>query len=245
MKLIVKNNYDEMSTAAAQFTTRIVRNNHKAAIVPAMGNTPIGTYRELAEMTNSYHFNPSGLKIFQLDGYLGLSPNDPRSLERWLRHSVLTPWGIKEEQVTLLKENSEDPQALCESYTENVKMSGGFDLAILGLGPNGHLGFNEPPSDSNLPTRVVSLTDESIRSNAVYWGGESKVPRKGITAGMDLLVSARQILLLVSGEHKRGILAKTLKGPVTKEVPASFLQQHPNTTIITDKAAYPEGRADI
>ncbi|HEX7064349.1 MAG TPA: glucosamine-6-phosphate deaminase [Bacillales bacterium] len=239
MKLIVKNNDHELSTAAAHLTTRIVAKNPEASLVLAMGNTPMGTYSELTEMYNNNHFDPSKIKIFQLDGYLGLSPDDPRSLERWLRQSVLNPWGIKKEQVTLLKENSENPEALCESYTQKVKRSGGFDLAILGLGPNGHLGFNEPPSDLDFPTRVVSLTEESIRSNAVYWGGETQVPRKGITAGMNLLMSARQILLLVSGEHKKEILFKTLRGPLTKEVPASFLQRHPNTTIITDKAACP------
>jgi len=108
----------------------------------------------------------------------------------------------------------------------------------IGLGPNGHLEFNEPPTDQNAPTRLVTLTSESIVSNGPYWGGDQQVPRQAVTAGMTLLLAAKQIVLVVSGKNKRNTLKQTLKGPVTPNAPSSFLQQAANVTIITDQDAY-------
>ena len=113
----------------------------------------------------------------------------------------------------------------------------GVDLAVLGLGPNGHLGFNEPPSGRDAPTRVVELAPESIRSNARYWGSEDDVPRRAVTAGMSVLMAARTVILVVAGASKRAILREVLEGPVTERVPASFLQRHPRAVVLADRAA--------
>lgn len=240
MELIVEKDYKALNVAAAQFVKATSDRKPDASMVLAMGNTPMGTYERLTGMKKESQFHPGELKIFQLDGYLGIPSDDPRSLEGWLRKSVLNPWGIPDDHVVFLKENGDDPEQVCREYTEKVSESGGFDLAVLGLGPNGHLGFNEPPSHPDLPTRVVPLTPESIQSNAGYWGDPAKVPRMSVTAGMDILLQSRRILLLASGEHKREILYKTVKGPVTEQVPASFLQSHPDVTVIADKAAWPD-----
>ena len=134
--------------------------------------------------------------------------------------------------------NASDPNADCRDFESHLAGWGGIDLAVLGLGPNGHLGFNEPPSPADAPTRVVELTAESLESNAPYWNG-LEVPRRAITAGMDLILASRRVLLLVSGEHKRGILRRTLLGPITPDVPASLLR-HANLTVIADRAAWGE-----
>lgn len=237
MEFIVVNDYEEMSEVGAKLAKEVIDHKSDASLVLAVGNTPLGMYQEMTNMRVQGTINTSLLRIFQLDGYLGLSARDPRSLEGWLRRSVIEPWEIAESQLVTLPEDGINPAEVCRSYDAQVLEAGGFDLAVLGLGPNGHLGFNEPPSNPNSPTRIVELTAESIRSNARYWGGEEQVPRTSITAGMNILLAARKIILLVSGENKRDILEKTLIGPICDEVPSSYLKLNPNTTIIADKAA--------
>jgi glucosamine-6-phosphate deaminase len=180
------------------------------------------------------------MKAFQLDGYLGVSPDDPRSLEAWLRRSVVTPWGLQPEQVVRLPEDGRDPEGACREYEAAVRAAGGFDIVVLGLGPNGHLGYNEPPSPADAPTRVVTLRPESAASATAYFG-DAAIPQRGMTAGMDVLLAAKHILLMVSGAAKRDILQATLHGPVTPDVPSSFLQGMPNVTVIADRDAAGNG----
>jgi glucosamine-6-phosphate deaminase len=162
---------------------------------------------------------------------------------RWTRERILVPLGVPDDRFVSLPgtpgdvADPTDVDAACRAYDRTVRAAGGFDLAILGLGPNGHLGFNEPPSSAEAPTRRVALTDESLASNAVYWGGRDVVPREAVTAGMDLLLAARTILLIVTGARKRDILHRTLHGPVDPRVPASFLQRCPQAIVVADAAA--------
>lgn len=237
MRLITKDSYEGLSLEGASFIARAIEEKPDSSVVVATGDTPMGTYRELVKMQRRGEVDPSRLRVFQLDEYLGLGLNDPRALFGWTVHSFIEPLGVPLERVVRLEANAPDPDAACRAYERAVRDVGGFDLAILGLGPNGHLGFNEPPSDASSPTRVVSLTEESIESNARYWGPSEHVPRRAVTAGMDLLLASREILLLVSGEHKRDILERALNGPITPEIPASYLQTAHNVTVLTDKSA--------
>lgn len=249
VRLLVADDYAALSQAGADLMVQLIRANPTAAIVLATGNTPMGVYGELAARRRRGEFDPSRLRIFQLDAYLGLAPEDPRSLYGWMARSVLDPLGIPGANVVRLPGDTAEPAAACRAYESAVRAAGGFDLAVLGLGPNGHLGFNEPPSDAEAPTRVIALTEASIQSNARYWGGAGQVPRAALTAGMDLLLAARQTLLLVSGEHKRDILRRTLAGPVDPQVPASYLQRAAGVTVLADRAAWggaaTEGSADL
>lgn len=239
MELLILEDYEALSRVAADLIAGIVAEKPDAVVVPATGDTPMGTYRELAARCERGAADFSRLRVFQLDEYLALPPGDRRSLYGWMVRSFLQPLNVPEGNTVRLRGDAPDPAAACLEYDRTVREMGGYDLAVLGLGPNGHLGFNEPPADPTSPTRVVELTQESLESNARYWGGRAEVPRRAMTAGMDLLLGARRTLLIVSGKHKQDILRKTIEGPVMPEVPASYLQQAANVTVLADAAAWP------
>lgn len=237
LQLIVTKDYEDLSRRAAQFAALLILAAPASTVVPATGNTPVGMYLELARELRDVGGDTSQLRIFQLDEYVDISSDDRRSLYLWMQRAFLVPLVVPESNVTRLPSSGPNMAEACQAYEQSVRSLGGFDLAVLGLGPNGHLGFNEPPSDEASPTRVVSLSEESVASNARYWGRRDQVPRRAVTAGMDLLLAARCILLLVSGERKRDILRRTMEGPVAPAVPSSYLQRTPNVTIFADEAA--------
>lgn len=238
MDLIIVDDYEALSQRGADWLVERIQAKPDAAIVVATGDTPMGIYHELGERHSRGLIEPSQLHVFQLDAYLGLAPGDRRSLFSWTRRSFIEPLGIPEANVVRLAGDAPDPWEACRRYEAAVDEVGGFDISILGLGPNGHIGFNEPPSPPDAPTRLVSLTQESVVSNARYWGGEDQVPRQALTCGMDLLLTARRKLLLVSGAHKHQIMHRSIEGPQTPDVPASYLQSAPNVTVLADRAAW-------
>jgi glucosamine-6-phosphate deaminase len=242
MDVIIVDDYEALSRAGVQWLIQGIREQPHAAIVAATGDTPMGMYIELAQRRSRDGIDTSRLRVFQLDAYLGLAPDDPRALFNWTRRSFIEPLGIAAANVVRLAGDAPDPWESCRRYEAAVNEVGGFDISILGLGPNGHIGFNEPPSPPDSRTRLVDLTPESIVSNAHYWGGEDQVPRQALTCGMDLLLAARRTLLLVSGSHKHKILHHAVEGPQTPEVPASYLQSASNVTVIADQAAWVEAK---
>ena len=236
--LIIVDNYEALSRAGADWIVEAINAKPDSAIVIATGDTPMGTYSQLAGRRSRGLVNTSQLRVFQLDAYLGLARDDARSLYGWTCRSFIEPLEIPQAHVVRLAGDAPDAWQSCRIYEAAARESGGFDISILGLGPNGHLGFNEPPSPSDVPTRVVDLTPESIVSNARYWGGEGQVPRQALTCGMDLLLAARQTLLLVSGAHKHQILRRAVEGPQTPDVPASYLRSASRVTVLADRAAW-------
>jgi glucosamine-6-phosphate deaminase len=231
--------YDAMSRLGADLVVETVAQNPRATLMLPTGNTPMGMYAELLRRRDTGSLDTSHVRIFQLDSYFGIGEDDDRSLFQWMRRSVLDPLEIPSDHVVSLPSNPLDPAKACEEYEQAVRAAGGIDLSILGLGLNGHLGFNEPPIEPDASTRVVDLAAESIASNARYWGGLDRVPRRALTAGMNVLLAARATLLLVSGEQKREILDRTVNGPPSPQVPASYLQLARNVTVIADRAAWP------
>ena len=171
MDLVIVDDYEALSQAGADWFAEAIKTKPEAVAVVATGDTPMGVYRELGERRARGRIDTSRLRAFQLDDYLGLAPDDRRSLFGWMRRSFLEPLGIPETNVVRLAGDAPHPWEACRAYEATARQMGGFDLSILGLGPNGHLGFNEPPSQPDAPTRVVHLTPESILSNARYWGG--------------------------------------------------------------------------
>ena len=238
MNLIVEKDADRASEAGAALFAALLADNPRLTAILATGNTPMAMYSRLADRQRAGSVNARGMTVFQLDTYLDVTDDDPRSLYGWMDRSFVQPLEIPAAQVVRFSETMQDAEQECLSYKQKIAGAGGFDLAVLGLGPNGHLGFNEPPSDASATTRVVPLTPESIVSNAVYWGGTDNVPTMSLTVGMDALLASGKIILIALGAHKHEILRRTVEGPVTSAVPASFLQQAADVTIIADEAAW-------
>lgn len=214
-----------VAETASRFIAGYVGRKPDARVLVATGNTPIPTYEALARLKPDM----SRTWAVQLDEYL-IPKDDPRSLHDWMARAYVEPLGIE----NVLRFDLElGPQKMCEAHAQAVEALGGVDLAILGLGPNGHLGFNEPPSAADAPTRVVELTEASLASNAGYWEGQA-VPRRAVTVGMDAILGADTTLLIVTGEHKRDILRRTLYEPISPELPSSHLR-NTNLTLITDQ----------
>nr|WP_325265959.1 glucosamine-6-phosphate deaminase [uncultured Rhizobium sp.] len=238
MQLIVEKDAERASEAGAELFATLVQLNPRLKAVLATGNSPMGMYSRLAALQRAGSLDARGMTVFQLDAYLEVPDDDPRSLYGWMDRSFVQPLQIPQAQVVRFSEIIEDPHQECAAYKQKIAAAGGFDLAVLGLGPNGHLGFNEPPSDATATTRVVALTPESIESNAVYWGGRDRVPSLSLTVGIDALLASRKIILIALGAHKYDILHRTVEGSVSAGVPASFLQQAVDVTIIADEAAW-------
>jgi glucosamine-6-phosphate deaminase len=227
---------DAVGEAAADMFVDVIAVRPTAAVVVATGRTPMSAYARLA-VRASAGLDMSALRVFQLDEYVGVGPDDERSLAGWMDRSFVQPLGIDPTTVVRLDGNDDDLDAVCADYERAVRAAGGFDLAVLGLGPNGHLGFNEPPSDPTSRTRAVDLSAASLESNASYWG-PGRVPRRAVTAGMDVLLGAKCVVLVVTGESKREVLHRTVRDTPTPSVPASFLQHHPDVRVIADRAAW-------
>ncbi len=224
-----------VARAAAAFIAAEIGRSPELSVLVATGGSPMATYAELAGMRARGELDALRVRAIQLDEYLDLPPGDARSLAGWMERSFTEPLGISRERAIRL-EVAGDAEAGCRAFDAAVDAAGGIDLAVLGLGPNGHLGFNEPPSDVDAGTRVVALTPESIVSNASYWG-EGNVPPRAATAGMRLIMQARRVLLIVTGERKRAILQRTLAEPPTPLVPASLLRLREGVTVICDRDA--------
>jgi glucosamine-6-phosphate deaminase len=226
-----------LAHAGADVVERLVGRAPAAALVPATGETPLGLYAELVARRDAGAFDPAALTIVQLDDYLGVDPDDRRSLFGWMDRALLRPLEIPPDHVLRLPIGGDG--AACAAFDHALEERGGIDLAILGLGENGHLGFNEPPAPASAGTRAVALTRETIRANARYWGGEDQVPAHAVTLGLRQLLGAREILLLVSGPRKHDIVHRSLEGPVGEDVPASFLRDaDAEVTVIVDRAAW-------
>lgn len=241
VRLLVVDDPDELSRVGADVVAGSVSAIREPRVVAAMGTTPMGLYEELAHRRGGGLFDPGRLTALQLDEYLGLEADDPRSLFGWMRRSFLEPLGIGADRVVELPLEG-DLGSACAAHDEAIEAAGGIDLAILGLGPNGHLGFNEPPSDRRAPTRVVELTAATMESNARYWNGGAAVPTTAVTLGLGPLLSSRRLVLLVSGEQKRDIVHRVLEGPVGPQVPASFVQEAGGEVfVVADRAAWGGG----
>jgi glucosamine-6-phosphate deaminase len=211
-----------------------------ATLMPALGSSALEIYAELGARRAAGSFDTSRLRLIQLDEYV-VEEADPRTLIGWLRRDVAAPLGIPKERIVRLDGSVADAAAACAAYDAAVAAAGGIDVAVLGLGPNGHLGFNEPPSASDAATRRVDLTPASLVSNRRYWGIDC--PPSALTAGMPTILAARFALLVVRGASKREILRAMLEGAVSADLPASYLREHPNALLLADTDVWPfEGR---
>ncbi len=231
LKLLVESGYDALSAAAVRQISRLVRSKPNAAIMLAAGSTPLGAYIGLVEKVRNGELDLSDARFFQLDAYLGESDfGEEPSFSRWLRQTLLDPAGLNRAQLIRIA-------ADVAEFERAIVSAGGLDLAVLGLGVNGHVGFNEPPARPDSRTRVVNLLPETVAANETYWGAGKRVPQQGVTAGIATILDSRRLLMLVTGSGKAEALRRCLEGDVSDDVPASHLRSHPDLTVIADVAA--------
>lgn len=206
--------------SAADTITEVVRARPDAVLALPTGSTPLPVYRELAGRGTSF----AECTVFMLDEHLGADPDEPGSFRVYVREHIVDGLGVPAENLHSLDGRAADPDAECAAYEEAIARAGGLDLAVLGIGPNGHVAFNEPGSDPASRTRVVELATDTA--------GE-----KGLTIGIATITDARRILLVATGAAKAPAVAAMVQGPSTPDVPASLLQDHPRLDLILDQAA--------
>ena len=198
------------------------------------GSTPIGMYQYLARLTHEGLISFAQARTFNLDEYIGLTADHPQSYAAFMGRHFWSKVDLPAGNADIPRGDVSDFTAECRRYDSVIQRAGGIDVQILGLGLNGHIGFNEPSHNLEVRTHVVDLTEETIQANARFFPDLDSVPRKAITMGVGSIMQARKVLLLVSGESKRDILIKTMYGGVNMEVPASILQLHADVTVLSD-----------
>jgi glucosamine-6-phosphate deaminase len=202
------------------------------------GRTPVGLYHELAAHAAHGHADFSQVTTFNLDEFLNVGPDHPGSYRQFMEEHLFSRVKIAPERINFLNGSASDPRAECARYERAIADAGGIDLQILGIGTNGHIGFNEPARELQSRTHCVTLKPETRRSNAALFGGDpAAVPEKALSMGMATILQARSIVLLANGRSKASCIERVVNGPLTTEVPASFLQLHHDVDILIDKSA--------
>ncbi len=237
MRIIVADNYEAMSRQAANILSSVIVMKPDCVLGLATGSTPIGTYRELIKRYEEGDLDFSRVKTVNLDEYVGLEPTHDQSYRYFMQDQLFNHVNINVDNTNVPGGMAQDVEAECRRYDEVIASMGGIDIQVLGMGHNGHIGFNEPAEDFPKGTHRVELAESTIEANARFFDNRDMVPREAVTMGIGSIMQARQILVVVSGEGKADIVEKAFCGPVTPKVPASILQLHPDVILVGDKAA--------
>ena len=237
MRIIVAENYEAMSRQAANIISAQVISKPDCVLGLATGSTPIGMYQELIKRYEAGDLDFSRVKSVNLDEYVGLEPTHDQSYRYFMQTQLFDHINIKVENTNVPGGMAEDAEAECARYDEIIRSMGGIDVQVLGMGHNGHIGFNEPAEVFPRGTHPVDLAESTIEANARFFASRDEVPKRAVTMGIGSIMQAKQILVVVSGEGKADIVARAFNGPVTPQVPASILQFHPNVVLVGDKAA--------
>lgn len=237
MKIYRTKDYDEMSKKAAHIIAAQIVLKPDCVLGLATGSTPVGTYKNLVEWYKNGDLDFSTLSSCNLDEYRGLSPENDQSYRYFMNTNLFDHVNIRKDHTFVPDGQEADSNKACQMYEQIIQDLGGIDLQLLGLGHNGHIGFNEPAEEFPKITHCVDLTESTIQANKRFFEKESDVPRQAYTMGIGTIMSAKKILIVVSGEDKAEILNKIINGPITPQVPASILQLHPDVTIVADNAA--------
>ncbi|HHV46854.1 MAG TPA: glucosamine-6-phosphate deaminase [Tissierellia bacterium] len=239
MKLIVTRDYESLSKAAAEMVRKEIEKKKDTVLGLATGSTPIGMYNELIRMHREEGLDFSRVVTFNLDEYVGIGYDDPNSYHYYMNANFFDHININKNNVHIPDGNSENMEESCRLYDELIEKKGGIDLQILGIGANGHIGFNEPGEELYVGTCVVNLDERTIKDNSRFFKSIDDVPTKAITMGIGSIMKARKIILLASGKNKREAIKRLVEGKkVTTRLPASFLLLHPDVTVIVDEEAY-------
>jgi glucosamine-6-phosphate deaminase len=237
VEVIIAPSAGEASAEAARIVAALVRAKPAAVLGLATGSTPLRFYEELAAMHARDGLDFSRVTTFNLDEYVGLAPGHPQSYAFYMREHFFSRVNISPPCIHMPDGLAPDLPAHCEAYEAAIREAGGIDLQLLGIGSEGHIGFNEPSSSLGSRTRLKTLTEQTIRDNARFFASSTEVPRHVITMGVGTILDARRCLVLAFGESKAKAVADMVEGPVTADVPASALQFHASCTLLVDEPA--------
>lgn len=232
MKIIHAKSYEDLSCEAANIISAQITQKSNSVFGFATGSTPIGTYEQLVQRYKKGELDFSGITAVNLDEYVGLSEDHEQSYRYFMNTRLYDHINIDKSHTFVPIGTAQDIDNECLRYEELINSLGGIDLQLLGIGHNGHIGFNEPNTCFSTTTHCVKLKDTTIKANSRFFASEAQVPTHAITMGIKTIMQAKKILLIASGAEKADIMQKTLYGPVMPSVPASILQMHPDLTVV-------------
>lgn len=238
MEIIIQPTYAKLVAVSAEIVRDALLKKPNLVLGLATGSTPIGLYEALIQMHKTDGLDFSEVTTFNLDEYVGISPNHPYSYHTFMETHFFSAINIPSENCHIPQSTAVAHEEFCERYEEAIVAAGGIDIQVLGIGKDGHIGFNEPSSSLGSRTRIKTLTQSTLAANAPHFGDRvDAVPKMAITMGVGTIMDAKQCLLLASGASKAEAIAHAAEGPITAEVPASVLQMHPRTIVVIDEAA--------
>ena len=237
MEIIITETPAAAASVSAGMIRELLLGKPSAVLGLATGSTPLGLYRELARMHREEGLTLAGVTTFNLDEYVGLSAEHPASYRRFMQENFFAQVDIPADRTHLPDGMAEDITASCGHYEAAIRAAGGIDLQVLGLGHDGHIGFNEPTSSLASRTRLKTLTRETMAANQRFFGPRERVPQHVITMGIGTIMDARSCLLLAFGEGKARAVAAMVEGPIAAVCPATVLQMHPQAVVIIDEGA--------
>lgn len=237
MNIISAKDYEAMGVQAAKLIAAQVVQKPDCVLGLATGSSPISTYQNLVKWFEAGLLDFSKVRTVNLDEYRGLQPTHDQSYAYFMRDNLFDHINIDKANTNIPDGSNPDAEAEAARYEAVIAGLGGIDLQLLGLGFNGHIGFNEPAAEFPVTTHCVDLTDSTIQANKRFFASASDVPRQAYTMGIRAIMQARRVVMVVSGAGKAGIIKEAFTGPVTPQVPASILQLHPNFTLVADEAA--------
>lgn len=238
MNLIVCKNYEEMSATAARVVADVMKADPTCVLGLATGSTPVGMYRELIRMNQAGEIDFSRVTTVNLDEYYPISPENDQSYRYFMNEHLFDHVNIDKSRTYLPDGTAADPVAACEAYEATVARVGAAAIQVLGIGQNGHIGFNEPAETLEVRTHVTNLTESTIRANARFFASEADVPTKALTMGIGTILGAKKILILANGAAKHKAVFGMLAGKLDPMCPASMLNLHGDVTVICDEACY-------
>ena len=241
MEVIICGNAERVGQVAAAKAARLARDiGPKVVLGVATGSSPVQTLAELAELARAGELDLSQASAFALDEYVGIPEGHPESYHEIIRKTVTEPMGLDPSRVHVPNGFAEDLAAACRQYEDDIRAAGGVDIQFLGVGSNGHIGFNEPTSSLTSRTRIKTLAARTREDNARFFDSIDEVPRHCLTQGLGTIMDARNVILVATGEAKAHAIANVVEGPVTAMYPGSVLQLHQHATIVVDEAAAAE-----
>ncbi len=240
MRIIKARDYEDVSRKAANIIFSVMTEKPDCVLGLATGSSPVGIYKELVRRYEEGDLDFSQVTTVNLDEYKGLDKEDPQSYAYYMRDKLFSHVNIRPEKTFLPDGTQPDSGKACETYNQILHQAGCRDLQLLGIGHDGHIGFNEPADHFPKETHCVDLAESTIQANARFFDSRDQVPTQAYTMGIQSIMSAKRILMVVSGKEKAQILKQAFQGPVTPQVPASILQLHPQVILVADEEALSE-----